>query len=82
MREAHLFGGLAVVEPEVVAGAQVDGDGGVGEVLQVDGQHLLGHVVVVQLVVAHGHVHVQRQVLPGGRAYTAQQPRVWRLRMT
>lgn len=36
-----LFCCLAIVKPEVVAGLEVDGDGGVRVVLEVDGQHLL-----------------------------------------
>ena len=50
--------------PKMVAGFQIDCDGGVREVLEVDREHLLGHVVVVQLVVAERHVHVQGKVLP------------------
>ena len=44
---SNLFSCLPVVEPEVVASLEVDGDSGVWIVLQVHGQHLLGHVVVV-----------------------------------
>ena len=47
MSVSNLFSCLPVVEPEVVASFEVDGDSGVWIVLQVDGQHLLGHVVVV-----------------------------------
>ena len=56
----HL-GCLPVVQPEVVAGLEVEGDGGVRDGLQVDRQHFLRHVIVVQLVVTQGHVHLQRQ---------------------
>lgn len=50
---------LSVVEPEVVAGLQVEGDGGVRYAVQVHCQHLLGHIVVVQLVVAQSDVNLQ-----------------------
>lgn len=50
----------------MVAGLEVDGDGGVGVVLEVDSQHLLRHIIVVQLVVTQRHVHVEGEVLPKG----------------
>lgn len=52
---------LAIVESEVVAGLEVEGNSGVGHALQVHGQNLLGHVVVVQLVVTESHVNFQGQ---------------------
>lgn len=48
---------LAVVEPEVVAGLEVQSNSGVRDALQVHGQHLLGHVIVVQLVVTQSHIY-------------------------
>lgn len=56
----HLSG-LAIVQPEGVAGFEVEGNGGVRYALQVHGQHLLGHIVVVQLVVAQSHINLQSQ---------------------
>ncbi len=52
---------FAIVEPEVVAGLEVEGNSGVGHALQVHGQHLLGHIIVVQLVVTKSHVNFQGQ---------------------
>lgn len=60
----HL-GLFAVVQPEVVAGFEVESDGGVRDALQVHGQHVLGDVVVVQFVVAQSHVHVHSQEISG-----------------
>jgi len=70
---------FAVVEPEVVAGLEVEGDGGVGDALQVDRQHLLGHVIVVQLVVTQGHIHLQRQEVSADKqeAVSMVAPLVW-----
>lgn len=63
--EEHLSR-LAVVQPEVVAGLEVEGNGGVRDGLQVHGQNLLGHVVVVQLVVTQSNVNLQGQEVPAG----------------
>lgn len=52
---------LAVVESEVVACLEVEGNSGVGYALQVHGQNLLGHIIVVQLVVTQSHVNFQGQ---------------------
>lgn len=52
---------LAIVESEVVAGLEVEGNSGVGYALQVHGQHLLGHIIVVQLIVTQSHVNFQGQ---------------------
>ena len=54
----------------MVAGLQIDCNGGVWEVLEVNSQDLLGHVVVVQLVVAEGHVDVQCQILSVVQQYS------------
>uniref|UniRef100_A0A1I8H063 SCHIP-1 domain-containing protein n=1 Tax=Macrostomum lignano TaxID=282301 RepID=A0A1I8H063_9PLAT len=58
------LGAFAIVQPEMVAGFQVDGGDAVRIVLQVHCQHLLANVVVIKLVVAQGHVDIQRQVVP------------------
>lgn len=55
---------FAIVEPEVVAGLEVESNSGVRDALQVHGQDLLGHIIVVQLVVTKSHVHFQSQELP------------------
>lgn len=52
---------LAIVESEMVAGLEIEGNCGVRHALQVDSQHLLGHVIVVQLVVTQSHVNFQGQ---------------------
>lgn len=52
---------LAIVESEVVAGLEVEGNSGVWYALQVHGQHLLGHIIVVQLIVTQSHVNFQGQ---------------------
>ena len=65
-----LLCGLPIVEPEVVAGLQIEGNGRVREVLKVNSQDLLGHVVIVQLVVAESHVDVQCQILPVVQQYS------------
>lgn len=59
--QPEYLSGLAIVEPEVVAGLEVEGDRGVRHALQVHSQHLLGHVVVVQLVVTQSHVDLQSE---------------------
>ncbi len=55
---------LPVVQPEMVAGLEVDCHHAVRMLLQVHLQDLQRHVVVVQLVVAQRDVHVKRDELP------------------
>lgn len=52
---------LAVVQSKVVAGLQVEGNGGVRDALKVHSQNLLRHIIVVQLVVTQSHIHFEGQ---------------------
>lgn len=52
---------FAVVDPEVVTGLKVKGNGGVRDALQVHSQNLLRHIIVVQLVVTQSHINLQGQ---------------------
>ena len=61
---------LPIVEPEVVAGLQIQGNGRVREVLKVNSQDLLRHVIVVQLVVAESNVDVECQVFSVVQQYS------------
>ena len=65
-----MFYVVSIDLPEVIAGLQVDCDGGIREVLEVDRQDLLGHVIVVQLVVAEGHVDVEGEILAIVKQYS------------
>lgn len=50
---------LALVDFKVVAGLEVESNGGVGYALQVHSQHLLGYIIVVQLIITQSHVNLQ-----------------------
>lgn len=60
------LGSFAIVESEVVAGFEVEGDSRVRNTLQIHGQHLLRHVIVIQLIVAQSHIHIQGQKVSAG----------------
>lgn len=52
---------FAIVESEVVAGFEVEGNSRVRNTLQIHGQHLLRHVIVIQLIVTQSHINIQGQ---------------------